>query len=92
MKFGSSMPGSFRHTTVPLCTLVHLAPLGHRIAGKVLGGVVAPEGSSTSRSTRRVLVGLVVTLHATRAARRARRGGVVACGCAAVFVKARVKG
>ena len=34
---------------------------------------------------------LVVMMHAARAARRARRGGVVACGCAPVFVKARVK-
>ena len=69
--------------------LIAAALLGHRIAGKALGGAARPEGS---RGTRRVLVRLVVALHATRAARRARRGGAVACGCAPMFVKARVKG
>ena len=72
--------------------LIVAALLGHRIAGRALGGAAGPEVPSASRGTRRVLVGLVVALHATRTARRARRGGVVACGCAAVFVKARVKG
>ena len=71
--------------------LVVAALLGHRIAGKALGGAAGPEGPSASRRARRVLVGLVAALHAARAARRARRGGVVACGCAPVFVKARVK-
>jgi hypothetical protein len=71
--------------------LVVAALLGHRIAGKAMGGAAGPEGPTASRGARRVLVGLVVALHATRAARRARRGGVVACGCAPVFVKARVK-
>ena len=47
--------------------------------------------AGASRGARRVLVGLVVALHTTRAARRARRGRVAACGCAPVFVKARVK-
>jgi hypothetical protein len=70
--------------------LVAAALLGHRVAGKALGG--GATGLEGSRGTRRVLVRLVVALHATRAARRARRGGVVACGCAPVFVKARVKG
>ena len=74
-----------------LAGLVAAALLGHRLAGKALGGAVGPEDPSTSRRVRRVLVGLVAALHAARAARRARRGGVVACGCAPVFVKARVK-
>ena len=72
--------------------LIAAALLGHRIAGRALGGAAGPvEAPSASRGARRVLVGLVVALHATRAARRARRGGVAACGCAPVFVKARVK-
>ena len=68
--------------------LVVAALLGHRIAGRALGGG-SPPGAL--HGTRRVLVKLVVLLHAARAARRARRGGVAACGCAPVFVKARVK-
>ena len=72
--------------------LVTAALLGHRIAGKAMGGAASPEDPSASHGTRRVLVGLVVALHAARAARRARRGGAVACGCAPVFVKACVKG
>jgi len=72
--------------------LIAAALLGHRITSKALGGAAGPEVPSASRGTRRVLVRLVVALHATRAARRARRGGVVACGCAPVFVKACVKG
>ena len=71
--------------------LIAAALLGHRIAGKALSGAASPEDPSASRGTRRVLVRLVVALHAARAARRSRRGGVVACGCAPVFVKARVK-
>ena len=71
--------------------LIAAALLGHRIAGKAMGGAAGPEGPTASRGARRVLVGLVAALHAARAARRARRGGVVACGCAPVFVKARVK-
>jgi hypothetical protein len=70
--------------------LIAAALLGHRVAGKALGG--GATGLEGSRGTRRVLVRLVVALHATRAARRARRGGAVACGCAPVFVKACVKG
>ena len=71
--------------------LIAAALVGHRIAGKAMGGAAGPEGQTASRGARRVLVGLVVALHTTRAARRARRGGVAACGCAPVFVKARVK-
>ena len=71
--------------------LVAAALLGHRLAGRAMGGGAGPEDPSASRRARRVLVGLVAALHAARAARRARRGGVVACGCAPVFVKARVK-
>ena len=71
--------------------LIAAALLGRRITSKALGVAVRPEDPSTSRGTCRVLVRLVVALHATRAARRVRRGGVVACGCAPVFVKARVK-
>ena len=72
--------------------LIAAALLGHRIAGRALGGAVSPEVPSASRGTRRVLVRLVVALHAAREARRVRRGGVVACGCAPVFVKACVRG
>jgi hypothetical protein len=72
--------------------LVVAALLGHRIAGRALGGAAGPEGPSASRAARKGLVRIVVMLHATRAARRARRGGVAACGCAPVFVRARVKG
>ena len=73
--------------------LIAAALLGRRIAGKALGrGATGLEDPSTSRGTCRVLVRLVVALHATRAARRARRGGIVACGCAPVFVKACVRG
>ena len=68
--------------------LVVAALFGHRIAGRALGGG-SPPGAV--HGTRRVLVRLGVLLLAARAARRARRGGVVACGCAPVFVKARVK-
>ena len=68
--------------------LVVAALLGHRIAGRALGGG-SPPGAL--HGTRRVLVRLVVLLHAARAARRARRGGAAACGCAPVFVKACVK-
>ena len=68
--------------------LVVAALLGHRIAGRALGGG-SPPGAL--HGTRRVLVKLVVLLHAARAARRARRGGAAACGCAPVFVKACVK-
>ena len=72
--------------------LIAAALLGHRIAGRASGGAAGPQEFSASRAARRVLVGLVVALHATRAARRARRGGIVACGCAPVFVKACVRG
>ena len=72
--------------------LVAAALLGRRIAGKALGGVVRTDDPSTSRGTRRVLVRLVAMLHAAREGRRARRGGAMPCGCAAVFVKASVKG
>jgi len=71
--------------------LIAAALLGHRIAGKAMGGAAGPEGPSASRAARRGLVRLVVMLHAARAARRARRGGAAACGCAPVFVKACVK-
>lgn len=71
--------------------LIAAALRGHRIAGKAMGGAADPEGPSASRTARRVLVALVVALHAARATRRARRGGAVACGCAPVFVKACVK-
>ena len=71
--------------------LIAAALLGHRIVGRASGGAAGPEDPSASRTARRVLVGFVVALHAARAARRARRGGVVACGCAPVFVKACVK-
>ena len=73
--------------------LIAAALCGHRLAGRALGGAAGPEApSGASCATRRVLVGLVAALHAARAARRARRGGAAACGCAPVFVRARVKG
>jgi hypothetical protein len=60
--------------------LIAAALFGCRVAGKALGGSARPEGS---RGTRRVLVRLVVALHATRAARRkgpaGRGGGVWLC-------------
>jgi hypothetical protein len=71
--------------------LIAAALLGHRIAGKAMGGAAGTETPSASRAARKGLVRIVVMLHATRAARRARRGGVAACGCAPVFVKACVK-
>ena len=71
--------------------LIAAALLGHRIAGKALGGAADFEAPSASRAARKGLVRIVVMLHATRAARRVRRGGAAACGCAPVFVKARVK-
>ena len=72
--------------------LVVAALFGHRLAGRASGGAGGPEApSGASCATRRVLVRLVAALHAARAARRVRRGGAVACGCAPVFVKARVK-
>jgi len=45
--------------------------------------------NAQTRERRRRAAGLVLAaLHATREARRARRGGAVACGCAPVYVKA----
>ena len=40
------------------------------------------------RKQRRVSVLLLLALHSTREARRARRGAVAPCGCATVHVKA----
>ena len=71
--------------------LVAAALFGHRVVAKALGGAVG-DPCAPSRGARRCLVLLLRMLHATRAARRARRGGVVACGCAPVFVKACAKG
>ena len=72
--------------------LIAAALLGHRLAGRAMGGAAGPEGPTASLRVRRGLVRLVVMLHAARATRRARRGGAAACGCAPVFVKARIKG
>ena len=71
--------------------LIAAALLGRRIAGRAMGGAADLEAPSASRAARKGLVRIVVMLHATRAARRARRGGAAACGCAPVFVKACVK-
>ena len=72
--------------------LIAAALLRHRIAGKAMGGAAGPEApSGASCAARKGLVRIVVMLHATRAARRARRGGAAACGCAPVCVKACVK-
>ena len=70
--------------------LVAAALFGRRVAGRALGGAVG--SSSSSHGTHRVLVWLTVMLHATREARRARRGGDASCGCASVFGKRTVKG
>ena len=71
--------------------LVAAALCGHRVAARALRAT-EPERPPASRGARRVLVGLVAMLHATRAARRARRGGAAPpCGCAPVWVRACVK-
>lgn len=70
--------------------LVLAALFGRRVAHKALGndGGAAPIAATTAHGTAKALVGLLVALHATREARRARRGGAAACGCAPAFVKA----
>ena len=65
-------------------------------ARELVGGTTHDPVELGSRlqqlGARRVLVGLVSMLHATRAARRARRGGAAPpCGCAPVWVRACVK-
>jgi hypothetical protein len=49
------------------------------------------DGCQPASRAQGARVVLVVMLHTARAARRVRRGGVAACGCAPVFVKAYVK-
>ena len=63
---------------------------GHRVARRALGGAVGSEATATiaSRGARKVLVRLMLALHATREARWARRGTTLPCGCAPVHVKA----
>ena len=68
--------------------LVLAALFGRRVAAKALGKGGAVPVATTAHGTAKALVGLLAALHATREARRARRGGAVACGCAPVFVKA----
>ena len=71
-------------------SLVAAALLGSRVARRVSGGAAGSEPTATiaSRGTRKVLVRLLLALHAAREARRARRGTVSLCGCAPVHVKA----
>ena len=70
--------------------LLRAALFGRRVAHKALGndGGAAPIAATTAHGTAKALVGLLVALHATREARRARRGGAAACGGAPAFVKA----
>ena len=72
--------------------LVLAALFGRRVARRALGsGGDAPPAATTAHGTAKVVVRLLVALHATREARRARRGGAEPCGCAPVYVKACVK-
>ena len=73
--------------------LVLTALFGRRVAVRALrGGAAPPAAATTTHGTARALVRLLVAWHATREARRARRGAVVvACGCAPVYVKACVR-
>jgi len=68
--------------------LVLAALFGRRVAHRALGSDGAVSFATTAHGTGKTLVGLLVAMHATREARRARRGGAVACGCAPVYVKA----
>lgn len=71
--------------------LVLAALIGRRVARKALGSGGAAPAATTANGTAKVLVGLLVALHATREARRARRGGAEPCGCAPVHPKQCVK-
>ena len=76
----------------------HVDRLDHRLLrstkderlARLLG--IRAEAARDGPPAEGVLVGLVAMLHATRAARRARRGGAAPpCGCAPVWVRACVK-
>ena len=70
--------------------LVLAALFGRRVAVRaLLGGAASPAAVTTAHGTAKALVRLLVAWNATREARRARRG-VVACGCASVYVSVKV--
>jgi len=70
--------------------LVAAALFGRRVAGRaLLGGSAPPAAVTTAHGMTKALVRLLVAWHATREARRARRGAV-ACGCAPVYVSIKV--
>ena len=70
-------------------SLVVAALFGRRLAHRALGGMSQTQ-RVPDRATARVLVCLVLALHATREARRTRRGIAPPCGCTPVHVKARM--
>ena len=73
--------------------LVVAALLGRRVARRAMMGIAAGTGDSLySHGTHRALVELIRLLHATREARRVRRGGAAPCGCAPVYAPVYVRG
>ena len=71
-------------------SLVAAALCGRRLAFGTLGGTQTRQVQVPDRGTARALVCLLLTLHATREARRTRRGVPTPCGCTPVHVKARM--
>ena len=73
--------------------LVVAALFGRRVARRAMMGIAAGTGDSFySHGTHRALVELIRLLHATREARRVRRGGAAPCGCAPVYAPVYVRG
>ena len=70
-------------------SLVVAALFGRRLALRALGGM-SQTHQLPDRGTARALVCLTLALHATREARRIRRGVAPPCGCTPVHVKARM--
>ena len=69
-------------------SLVAAALFGRRFALRALGG--SHPQQVPDRGTARALVCLLLALHATREARRIRRGVATPCGCSPVHVKAKM--